>query len=168
MFEVNAKNLTIGATVLASATIVGAYGFQYIGGFVPCDLCYEQRNPYYVTIPILLAVIFLWTRMPQQVKTILLGVSALVFLYGMWMGGYHSGVEWAWWPGPDTCTGVGAGINDFNALGNLADGVVIPCDRAQVRFFGLSFAGYNAILSLILSATVLYAGHLNFHSKDQA
>ncbi len=168
MIELNAKNLTVGATILAIAAITSAYGFQYIGGYIPCDLCYEQRNPYYIAIPILSMGILLWDRLNANYRTILLGAAALIFAYGTWMAGYHSGVEWSWWPGPDTCTGVGAGINDFSALENINETVVIPCDRAQVRFFGLSFAGMNAIVSLILTCITLYAGHINFHANKQA
>ncbi|MGJ8528904.1 disulfide bond formation protein B [Maritalea sp.] len=168
MTSSNAKNLTIGAAALATATIAGAYGFQYIGGYIPCDLCYEQRNPYYIAIPLLLISIFLWDRLSSNALTILLGIVALIFAYGTWMAAYHSGVEWGWWPGPDTCTGVGAGIADFADLQNINDTVVIPCDQAQVRFFGLSFAGYNAIVSTIVTAATLYAGHLNFHAKKDA
>jgi len=165
---ISPKNLTIGATLLAAATITSAYGFQYIGGFIPCDLCYEQRNPYYVAIPLLLITLFIWDRLNANYRTILLGITALIFAYGTWMAGYHSGVEWSWWPGPDTCTGVGGGIADFADLQNINDTVVIPCDRAQVRFFGLSFAGMNAIVSLVLTCATLYAGHLNFHANKQA
>ena len=168
MIELNAKNLTLGAMVLATASILSAYGFQYIGGYIPCDLCYEQRNPYYIGIPILLVGLFLWDRLTANLRTMFLGVAALIFAYGTWMGGYHAGVEWGWWPGPDTCTGIGAGIADFADLQNINETVVIPCDRAQVRFFGLSFAGLNAIVSTIITAALLYAGYLNFHANKQA
>ena len=127
----NAKTITIGATALAAATILSALGFQHIGGYIPCDLCYEQRNPYYVGVPLLLIGLFIWNRINANYVTILLAVAALIFAYGTWMAGYHSGVEWGWWPGPDTCTGVGAGIADFSQLENINDTVVIPCDRAQ-------------------------------------
>lgn len=168
MIELNAKNLTLGAMVLATASILSAYGFQYIGGYIPCDLCYEQRNPYYIGIPILLVGLFLWDRLTANLRTMFLGVAALIFAYGTWMGGYHAGVEWGWWPGPDTCTGIGAGIADFADLQNINETVVIPCDRAQVRFFGLSFAGLNAIVSIIITAALLYAGYLNFHANKKS
>ena len=164
----NAKAITIGATALAAATILSALGFQHIGGYIPCDLCYEQRNPYYVGVPLSLIGLFVWNRINANYVTILLAVAALIFAYGTWMAGYHSGVEWGWWPGPDTCTGVGTGIADFSQLENINDTVVIPCDRAQVRFFGLSFAGMNAIVSLVITSAILYAGHINFHANKSA
>ena len=37
------------------ATILGAWGFELIGNYVPCKLCLEQRLPYYVGLPVVLA-----------------------------------------------------------------------------------------------------------------
>ena len=40
--------------MLAMAATVGtALGFQHIGGYIPCKLCYEQRMPYYVGVPLM-------------------------------------------------------------------------------------------------------------------
>jgi disulfide bond formation protein DsbB len=60
------------------------------------------------------------------------------------IGLYHAGVEWHWWKGPSACTGGMVHINgplDLNAP-------VVMCDHAAWRMFGLSLAGYNAIISL--------------------
>ncbi len=48
------KNLTIIGFALATLTLISVYFFQYVMGYQPCELCYAQRNPYYVAIPILL------------------------------------------------------------------------------------------------------------------
>ncbi|MEP3665226.1 MAG: disulfide bond formation protein B, partial [Roseibium sp.] len=34
------------------AAIATAWGFQLVGGFVPCKLCLEQRIPYYAGLPL--------------------------------------------------------------------------------------------------------------------
>ncbi|WP_164093789.1 disulfide bond formation protein B, partial [Stenotrophomonas maltophilia] len=39
----------------ATATILGAYFFQYVIGLAPCPLCLEQRLPYYIAIPLAFA-----------------------------------------------------------------------------------------------------------------
>ncbi len=69
---------------------------------------------------------------------------ALIAFSGL-IGVYHAGVEWKWWPGPTACTGpafkLGAGGLDLRAK-------VVLCDRAAWRMFGISMAGYNALLSL--------------------
>jgi disulfide bond formation protein DsbB len=65
-------------------------------------------------------------------------------------GAYHAGVEWKWWPGPDTCTG-------GSALGGLPDLTkpIVMCDEAAIRIFGLSLAGWNAVISAALTAVAL-------------
>ena len=64
-------------------------------------------------------------------------------LVGGALGAYHAGVEWGFWPGPTSCTG-GAGIT--GGLPDLTQKVV-QCDEVQLRIFGLSFAGWNAVVS---------------------
>jgi disulfide bond formation protein DsbB len=68
---------------------------------------------------------------------LLVAISGVIALY-------HAGVEWHWWPGPSRCTGSAfklSGTLDLNAP-------VVMCDHAAWRLFGLSLAGYNAIISL--------------------
>jgi disulfide bond formation protein DsbB len=37
---------------VGTATILGAYYFEYVLHYQPCPLCLEQRIPYYVGIPL--------------------------------------------------------------------------------------------------------------------
>ena len=46
--------IAIFLAVAMAATVGAALGFQYIGGYLPCKLCYEQRIPYYVGAPLML------------------------------------------------------------------------------------------------------------------
>ena len=43
------RNLTGLLLVGGLAAIATAWGFQLIGGYVPCKLCLEQRIPYYLS-----------------------------------------------------------------------------------------------------------------------
>ena len=138
-----------------AATVGSALAFQYIGGYIPCKLCYEQRIPYYVGVPLmLLAVLAAVFKLPAWITRALLVVGGLLMVYGLYLGIYHSGVEWAWWPGPTDCTNV-AGPVDTGGKGVLdaLDKFVPPsCDKAALRILGLSLAGWNAIASVILAA----------------
>jgi disulfide bond formation protein DsbB len=142
-------------TVAMAATVGSALAFQYIGGYIPCKLCYEQRIPYYVGVPLmLLAVLAAVFKLPAWITRALLVVGGLLMVYGLYLGIYHSGVEWAWWPGPTDCTNV-AGPVDTGGKGVLdaLDKFVPPsCDKAALRILGLSLAGWNAIASVILAA----------------
>lgn len=139
------------AFLLGLVTILAALGSQFIGGLAPCELCLEQRLAYYYGLPILLVVLITWNRLPLAVWYLAMAIVAAIFAWGTYMGGYHAGVEWSWWPGPTACSGVGEAL-DFNALSNLNDAHVIGCDVVQFRFLGISLAGYNALVSLAIVA----------------
>ena len=147
------------AFILGLATILGALGSQFIGGLQPCELCLEQRLPYYWGLPLLALVLILWNRLPLPVWYLAMAIVAALFAWGTYLGGLHAGVEWGFWPGPTACTGVGEALS-MDALNNLQP--VIGCDVVQFRFLGVSLAGYNALISaaivaLLLGAMVLQA-----------
>ena len=131
--------------VAASATIVGAWLFEYFG-YAPCELCLKQRWAYYLAIPLALLVALLAPRNPSLARAGL-ALLAVVWLGSMVFGIYHSGVEWKWWPGPATCTaqaGFSGGLPDLSKPAVL-------CDAPAIRIFGLSLAGWNAVISLGLA-----------------
>ena len=132
------------AFILGLATILGALGSQFIGGLQPCELCLEQRLPYYWGLPLLALVLVLWNRLPLPVWYLAMAIVAALFAWGTYLGGFHSGVEWGFWPGPTACTGVGNDLS-MDMLNDLQP--VIGCDVVQFRFLGISLAGYNALIS---------------------
>jgi len=147
-------------TVAIAATVGSALAFQYIGGYIPCKLCYEQRIPYYVGIPVMaLALLASVARLPAWVSRVLLAIGGLLMLYGLYLGVYHSGVEWGWWPGPTDCTDVAGPVDTGgNGVLDALDKFVPPsCDKAALRILGLSLAGWQAIAALILG-TVAFKG----------
>jgi len=140
------KKLTFAAFVLGLATILGALGSQYLGGLYPCELCLEQRLAYYWGLPVLAAILVLWNRLPLAVWYLAMGVAAAVFVWGSYMGVYHAGVEWGFWPGPTACAGLG-GTTSITDMSLLNSARIVPCDKVQFRFLGVSLAGYNALIS---------------------
>jgi disulfide bond formation protein DsbB len=67
-------------------------------------------------------------------------------------------VEWKWWPGPASCTG--AGSVNASQLADFLNGAktkVVLCDEAAWRMFGISMAGYNAVISLVLTVLSAFA-----------
>ncbi|WP_417307644.1 disulfide bond formation protein B [Devosia sp.] len=147
---------TAAGFLLGLATILGAWGSQLIFGLVPCELCLEQRLAYYWGLPVLALVLLMWTRLPRTVWMIGLGLGIAIFLWSTWMGGYHAGVEWGFWPGPTACTGTGTEVA-FEDLMNMDNVRVIPCDMVQFRFLGISLAGYNALISIVIVALLGWA-----------
>ena len=137
--------------LVAFATIAGAWIFEYYG-YLPCELCLKQRWAYYAGVPLALIVALVAPRNPGLARA---GLALLTVLWlgSMLFGIYHSGVEWKWWPGPSTCTaqaGFSGGLPDLTKP-------AVMCDEPALRIFGLSLAGWNAVISLGL-ALVAFAG----------
>ncbi|MDI6028168.1 disulfide bond formation protein B [Corticibacterium sp. UT-5YL-CI-8] len=144
----------------AMAAVVGtALGFQHIGGYIPCKLCYEQRTPYYIGVPLMiLAAISAALRWPLWVTRGLLLIGGLLMTYSLFLGVKHAGVEWAWWAGPTDCGAVDSVDTGGKGVLDALNTFVPPsCDKAALRVLGLSFAGWNAVASLFL-AVVAYRG----------
>lgn len=142
------------AFLLGLVTILAALGSQYLGGLQPCELCLEQRLAYYWGLPILGLVLLLWNRLPRPVWYLAMAIVTLIFVWSTYMGGFHAGVEWGFWPGPTACSGLGESFS-LDALDNLQP--VIGCDVVQFRFLGLSLAGYNALISLAMVGLLVAA-----------
>ena len=145
--------------VTAAATIGAALGFEHIGGHVPCALCLMERWPYYIGAPLALLAWWLLSRPAHRgIGLALIGLVGLVFLTGFGLGAYHAGAEWGFWPGPDSCGGGGVTAQSAaTLLQSLETTRVVRCDEAGWRLFGLSFAGWNAAISLAL-ATLAFLG----------
>jgi len=137
----------------AGAVILTALAFEHFGGYTPCPLCLQERYGYYAAIPALSVGLVLLSAGRTRVARALFVLVALAFLANAALGVYHAGAEWKFWPGPETCgasqplaTGAGGLLKD------LATTRVIRCDEAPWHFLGLSFAGWNAVASILLAA----------------
>jgi len=146
MNKVSAAQVALFLGVVSAALILGALGFQYIGGYPPCEMCMWQRYPHFGAIIVGLGggLLLAAGALPQSLaKPAAILTLLLVAATGL-IGVYHAGVEWHWWAGPSACTGPAfqlSGKLDLNAH-------VVSCEHAAWRLFGISMAGYNAIFSL--------------------
>ena len=141
-------------TAIAAATLAGAWFFQLVLDIRPCPLCLEQRYAYYLAVLLGLLVAFAASReAPRPLLLAGLVILLLAALYNAYLGAYHAGVEWKYWPGPTDCTGP---VGNLGSAGNLLERLdtvkVIRCDEVQWRFLGLSLAGYNVLISLLMAA----------------
>lgn len=139
------------------AAILAAFYFQYVLKYLPCPLCYQQRIPYYVVVPLGLAVAFAAVRgAPRGLLLAGLAVIAAALLLNAGIAVYHSGIEWKWWAGPSDCSGP---LTDFGRAGDLMRQLqtinVVRCDEAPWRFLGLSIAGWNFVIALTLALVAI-------------
>jgi disulfide bond formation protein DsbB len=144
--------------IVAAATLAGAWFFQLVLDIQPCPLCLEQRYAYYLAVPLALLVALAAAKdAPRGVLIGGLALLALAALGNAVLGGYHSGVEWGFWPGPTDCTGPVGNLGNAGSLLQRLDTVkVIRCDEVQFRFLGISLAGYNVLISLLMAAIALW------------
>jgi disulfide bond formation protein DsbB len=140
--------------LIAAATIAGAWFFQLVLEILPCPLCLEQRYAYYLAIPLgVLTAFAARSGAPRPLLIAGLAVLCLAALANAGLGTYHSGVEWGFWKGPTECSGPVVNLGRGPDLLSRLDTVkVVRCDEVQWRFLGLSLAGYNVLISLLMAA----------------
>ena len=139
------RNLLVLAAASGSAALMlGAFGFQYIGGLPPCAMCIWQRYPHVVAIAIgLIALRF--------GSAALAWLGALAALTTAAIGGFHTGVERGWWEGPSTCTsGSIGGLSTDELFDQIMNAPLVRCDEVPWEMFGLSMASWNMVISLVL------------------
>jgi len=140
------ERIAIAAGSVALALILGALGFQYIEGFPPCEMCHWQRWPHIAAafLGLLGGTLVARGRLDRQMALPLAAATLLLVAASGAIGAYQSGVEWGVLPGPAACTG--GPVHLTGSLNDL-DHPVVRCDIAAWRLFGISLAGYNALIS---------------------
>ncbi len=145
----------IAAAAGSVALMLGAFLFQKIGGMVPCKMCIWQRYPHVLAIFLgLLALTF----ENSKLRIILILAGAASAATTAVIGIYHAGVEQKIFDGPTSCTS--GAISDLSAddlLNQIMSAPLVRCDEIPWQLAGISMAGWNAVLSLLLCALWLMA-----------
>ncbi len=133
----------------SAALLGGALAFQYLGHLAPCEMCLWQRWPHVAALVLGLAAWAMGSRRG------VVALAAVAVLASAGIGYYHAGVEYHWWAGPQACTApaFAAGTDFITAA--LAS-PMIRCDAAAWTLFGVSMAGYNALISTGIGGTALW------------
>ena len=135
---------------ISTSLLGGALLFQYVGGLAPCNLCTWQRWPHLAVI--VFAVIGLRGVMPRCMLWLVLiaGVTSVG------LGVYHVGIEHGFWAGPVGCTANLSFDGDIKTVTQqLLITPLVRCDEVPWSLFGLSMAGWNALISLDIIAAAL-------------
>jgi disulfide bond formation protein DsbB len=141
------------ALALPAALLGGAMAFQYVGGLVPCELCHWQRWPHGAAIVVALAA-FVLPPKPARAAVV---IAALLAMVSGAIGVYHWGVEQHIFQGLTQCTAAATGGNAEDVLKDIfATTKIVRCDQPQWSLFGISMAGWNAILSLGFGLVILW------------
>jgi disulfide bond formation protein DsbB len=136
------------ALLLPVGLLGGALLSQYVGGLHPCEMCYWQRWPHGAAI-LLAALAFTAPATSSRSRTLVLLAAAAIAVSGA-IGVYHAGVEARIFEGFTTCTATkGLTLEDIMKV------PLVRCDQVQWSLFGISMAGWNAVLSLGGAAAIL-------------
>jgi len=134
---------------LASATLLAAaHAFERIGGLAPCPMCLDQREAHWIVLGVsaaaFVALRFLRDPNAPRMACALIGFA---FAWSLFQAGHHVAVEQHWVVA--TCD-TRIDPNDIRPM-NFDEAFVVPaCDTPAWTMFGISMAGYNAIISLLL------------------
>lgn len=148
-----------GAVIAISSALMlaGALFFQYVLDMQPCMLCIYQRLPHGLAIAAGLLTILNARKGQLKTAAFIMFLACLVYLASAGLGFYHTGVEQHWWASfLEACTAPG-----FDAKGDILTQIeqakAVRCDAVPWSMFGVSMAGYNALLSLGLAVYALIA-----------
>ncbi|CAD0185550.1 disulfide bond formation protein B [Ruegeria sp. THAF57] len=129
----------------SAALLLGAWGFQYLGGLPPCKMCIWQRYPHGA------AVLIGGLALALPRNTLLPVLGALAAMTTAAIGVFHAGVEQKWWEGPSSCTsGDIGGLSTQELMDQIMSAPLVRCDDIPWEFLGLSMAGWNAAISAVL------------------
>jgi disulfide bond formation protein DsbB len=140
------------AALVPAGLLAGAHGSQYLGGLVPCEMCYWQRWPHFAALGLALFSYPLAARLPDRGRS-LVWLAALAMLASGAIGIYHAGVELGVFEGLTQCSTSGGG---GDTLADIMSAPLVRCDEVQWSLFGISMAGWNAILSIGFASVILW------------
>jgi disulfide bond formation protein DsbB len=129
------------ALAVPLALLGGAYGFQYFGGLVACEMCWWQRYAHFAALGLAVAALVL------PVKKLFVALSGLALAAASAIGGYHAGVEYGWWKGLTECTTTVSFSNGGDPLAAIMAAPIIRCDVVQWKLMGISMAGFDFLIS---------------------
>ena len=132
---------------IISLTIISALIIQYWLGHEPCKLCLYERIPYFLSMLLIIKIIFI-----KKYEKIALLILFLVFMSSTVLAFYHFGIEQGFFSESLACTSgdLSKMLSKEELLEQLKQNS-ISCKDVSFRILGLSLAAINTIFSLVLS-----------------
>ena len=145
--QINKKILFI-LLIFISLVLVSAFVIEYKLGHQPCKLCIYQRIPYFLSILLIVKIIFI-----KKYEKITLLILFLIFMSSATLAFYHFGIQQGFFSETLSCS-TGEQLKTFSKeeiLEKLKQNS-ISCKDVSFKILGLSLAAINSIFSLALSA----------------
>jgi len=134
--------------------ILFALYIEYILGYKACKLCLYQRMPYIIAI----FISFIGYNYFKNNKILILII--VIFSISFFISGYHYGIENNIFEEFSGCTSKSLEIIDKSEILKSLNNNITSCKDVNFKIFGISLAGINLLLSLLIVAysirTLLY------------
>ena len=132
---------------IISLMIMSALIIQYWLGHEPCKLCLYQRIPYFLSMLLIIKILFI-----KKYERVTLLILFLIFIISAALAFYHFGIEEGFFNESLACTtGDLSKTLSKEELLELLKQHSISCKDVSFRILGLSLAAINTIFSLVLS-----------------
>ena len=141
------KKILFSILVFTSLVLVSAFIIEHQLGHKPCKLCLYERIPYFLSILLIIKMLFI-----KKYERVTLLILFLVFISSTALAFYHFGIEQGFFSESLVCaTGdLSKTLSKAELLQQLKQNS-ISCKDVSFRILGLSLAAINTVFSLILS-----------------
>ena len=142
---VKRKNFYLLIFIFSILAIFFALYIEYYLQYKPCKLCLYQRIPYIIAI----FISFVGFNYYKNDSILLLVI--LIFILSFLISGYHYGIEKNIFEEFSGCATNNIEITDkTKLLKTLSENIPNSCKDVNFKLFGISLAGINSVLSLLI------------------
>ena len=150
------KNFYLFILFYSLLAIFFALYIEYILGYEACNLCLYQRIPFLVAI----FVSFIGYNYSKNDKILILII--IIFSISFFISGYHYGIENNIFDEFSGCVNNSLNITNKVELLKSLNNNIPSCKDVNFKLFGISLAGINFLLSLLI---VIYSLRTLFYEK---
>jgi disulfide bond formation protein DsbB len=143
------------AILVPAGLLAGAWGSEIWGELNPCEMCWWQRYGHLAGLAFALLALALGRRLTDRGRSFVWLAALGIFASGA-IGAYHAGVEARIFKGFTQCTSTSAGLSGDELLAAIMNAPLTRCDQVQWELFGVSMAGWNAIVSIVFALLILW------------
>ena len=153
----NRNNFYLFILIYSILAILFALYVENILQYKACKLCLYQRIPYILTI----FISFLGYNYYKNEKILILII--IIFLISLIISGYHFGIENNIFKEFSSCSNKSIGILNKTELLESLDNKIVSCKEVNFKLFGISLAGINFLLSLLI---IIYSLRTLIYEKN--
>ena len=145
--QINKKFLFV-ILIFIFLVLISAFIIEHKLGHQPCRLCIYERIPYFVSIFLIIKILF-----NKSYEKTTLSLLSLVFIISSMLAFYHFGIEQGFFKETLACTteNFSQTLSKEEIMEQLKQNT-IGCKNVTFKIFGFSLAAINTIFSIFLSA----------------